>query len=71
LTPAKVTLTNMVSFIHHFIDKAPTNALSYTLKPELINGWEGDGYWYFFIIDWVGTNGVAETFGTRDFYLTN
>ncbi|KAI1128704.1 hypothetical protein F5Y10DRAFT_291738 [Nemania abortiva] len=63
--------TYEVSTVVEIDDEAPTKALSYTLKPELINGWEGDGYWYFFITNWVGTNGVAEEFGTRRFYLTN
>ncbi|KAJ8119873.1 hypothetical protein ONZ43_g3270 [Nemania bipapillata] len=60
-----------VSTVVELDDDAPTNALSYKVKPELINGWEGDAYWYFFITSWVGTNGVAEEFGTRNFYLTN
>ncbi|KAI0861144.1 hypothetical protein F4860DRAFT_179741 [Xylaria cubensis] len=63
--------TYEVATVVEIDDEAPTDALSYSLKPELINGWKGDGYWYFFIISWVGTNGVAETFGTRDFYLTD
>jgi hypothetical protein len=66
-----LTLTNLDFFFIYHLDHAATNALSYTLKPELINGWQGSGYWYFFIVDWVGTNGVEETSGTVDFYLTN
>ncbi|KAI0544258.1 hypothetical protein F4679DRAFT_565670 [Xylaria curta] len=63
--------TYEVATVVQIDDEAPTNALSYSLKPELINGWKGDAYWYFFIASWVGTNGVAESFGTRDFYLTD
>lgn len=53
------------------LDKASTHANNYTLKPELINGWKGDAYWYYFNVYWTGTNGVDESFGTRTFYLVD
>ncbi|KAI0421702.1 hypothetical protein F5X98DRAFT_370329 [Xylaria grammica] len=61
--------TYEVSTVVEEDNDAPTNATSYTWKPELINGWEGDGYWYYLLTSWVGTNGVAEEFGTQRFYL--
>ncbi|KAI0802113.1 hypothetical protein GGR55DRAFT_459034 [Xylaria sp. FL0064] len=63
--------TYEVSTVVEIADMAPTDALRYSVKPKLINGWQGSGYWYWFSIDWVGTNGVAESFGTRNFYLTD
>ncbi|KAI1306685.1 hypothetical protein F5Y03DRAFT_394525 [Xylaria venustula] len=63
--------TYEVSTVVLIDDKASTKGTNYTLKPFLIEGWQGDGYWYWFSIDWLGTNGVEESFGTRVFYLTD
>ncbi|KAI1359889.1 hypothetical protein F5Y08DRAFT_349240 [Xylaria arbuscula] len=64
--------TYEVSTVVLIDDKASTHGTNYTvLKPELIKGWKGKGYWYWFGIDWTGTNGVGESFGTQNFFMTD
>ncbi|KAI0194203.1 hypothetical protein F4808DRAFT_337835 [Astrocystis sublimbata] len=59
-----------VSTVVDIDTEASVDALTYTFKPELINGWQGEGYWYYISTNWVGTNGVGEGFGTGHFFLS-